>query len=100
MPLGSPAFLFLDEGRGEGLDRSGLAKASPAAAIPTVLEATSCTGQRIGPPNPHQPNGSYVKNCSCAKVGQSRIVKRKCPTPGAQGQALTLGTVFMLAKWL
>ncbi len=48
MPVGPPAFLFLDEGRGEGLDRSGVARASPAAAIPTVLEAISFKGQRIG----------------------------------------------------
>lgn len=37
----SPAFLFFDEGR-EGVLRSGFPKASPAAAMPTVLEATSC----------------------------------------------------------
>lgn len=40
-PAISPAFLFLEEGRG-GLEGSGFANASPAAAIPTVLEATSC----------------------------------------------------------
>ncbi len=40
-PAISPAFLFLEEGRG-GLERSGFPNASPAAAIPTVLEATSC----------------------------------------------------------
>lgn len=37
----SPAFLFLDEGR-TGVDRSGRPSARPAAAIPTVLDATSC----------------------------------------------------------
>lgn len=40
-PAISPAFLFFEEGRG-GLERSGFPNASPAAAIPTVLEATSC----------------------------------------------------------
>lgn len=39
-PARSPAFLFLEEGRG-GLECSGFPNASPAAAIPTVLEATS-----------------------------------------------------------
>lgn len=39
-PAISPAFRFLEEGRG-GLERSGFPNASPAAAIPTVLEATS-----------------------------------------------------------
>jgi hypothetical protein len=37
----SPAFLFFEEGR-TGVERSGLPKARPAAAIPTVLDATSC----------------------------------------------------------
>jgi hypothetical protein len=37
----SPTFLFLEEGR-TGVERSGLPSASPAAATPTVLEATSC----------------------------------------------------------
>lgn len=36
----SPAFRFLDEGR-TGVSRSGFPKARPAAAIPTVLNATS-----------------------------------------------------------
>ena len=36
----SPAFLFLEEGRG-GVERSGFPSANPAAAIPTVLDATS-----------------------------------------------------------
>jgi hypothetical protein len=35
----SPTFLFLEEGRG-GDERSGFPKAKPAAAMPTVLEAT------------------------------------------------------------
>lgn len=40
-PAISPAFRFLEDGR-VGLERSGFPNASPAAAIPTVLEATSC----------------------------------------------------------
>ena len=36
----SPAFLFLEEGR-TGVELSGLPSARPAAATPTVLEATS-----------------------------------------------------------
>jgi hypothetical protein len=36
----STAFLFLEEGRTR-VDRSGLPSASPVAAMPTVLEATS-----------------------------------------------------------
>lgn len=41
MSATSPTFLFLEAGRA-GDERSGLPSASPAAAIPTVLEATSC----------------------------------------------------------
>jgi hypothetical protein len=37
----SPAFLFFEEGR-TGVERSGRPSARPAAAIPTVLDATSC----------------------------------------------------------
>ena len=37
----SPAFLFFEEGR-TGVERSGLPSARPAAATPTVLDATSC----------------------------------------------------------
>jgi hypothetical protein len=37
----SPAFLFFDEGRTEE-ERSGRPSARPAAATPTVLDATSC----------------------------------------------------------
>jgi hypothetical protein len=40
----SPAFRFLDDGR-TGVARSGFPKARPAAAIPTVLDATSCEAQ-------------------------------------------------------
>lgn len=36
----SPTFRFLEVGR-RGVEVSGLPKASPVAAIPTVLEATS-----------------------------------------------------------
>lgn len=36
----SPAFLFFEEGRTEAA-RSGLPSARPAAAMPTVLDATS-----------------------------------------------------------
>jgi hypothetical protein len=44
----SPTFLFFEEGRGVE-DRSGFANASPAAATPTVLEATSCKSQYLKP---------------------------------------------------
>ena len=37
-------FLFFDEGLGD-VDRSGLPSAKPTAAIPTVLDATSCDSQ-------------------------------------------------------
>jgi len=41
-PTNSPTFLFFDVGRG-GVEGSGRARARPAAATPTVLDAISCT---------------------------------------------------------
>ena len=40
-PANSPTFLFFDVGRG-GVEGSGRARARPAAATPTVLDAISC----------------------------------------------------------
>lgn len=87
-PAISPAFRFLEEGRG-GLERSGFPNASPAAAIPTVLEATSYRCQ-------HKPQkvDKAVKATNCKME-----VLRLCVEMVRRGMALVVIFVEGTHTW-
>jgi hypothetical protein len=76
----SPAFLFFEEGR-KGVECSGLPSARPAAAIPTVLDATSykqlAYGFRISLAQCRKKN---CRNGSAVRCRKVMFGRRQCET--------------------
>jgi len=68
----SPAFRFFKEGR-KGVARSGFPKARPAAAIPTVLEATSYRNQEV---SFDMAQGSIYKKLEVVVVWQKNVLSK------------------------